>query len=83
MHKVNTFNPATSSYKIKEIARPASPSSNPAAVRECLMSKENFTHQMAPKVQEIADEVLSRNDHLSSIEDIDSPLISLDCFIFL
>jgi hypothetical protein len=71
----------------KENIRPASPnnivSSRP---RPCLRNKETFTHRIGSKIDEFAvGKALSDHEMIDSVpmEDIDNPLISLDCFIFL
>ncbi|XP_059455368.1 QWRF motif-containing protein 2 [Corylus avellana] len=75
------------SYVRKENIRPASPnnivSSRP---RPCLRNKETFTHRIGSKIDEFAvGKALSDHEMIDSVpmEDIDNPLISLDCFIFL
>ncbi|OWM85134.1 hypothetical protein CDL15_Pgr027921 [Punica granatum] len=69
----------------KEHIRPASPNRNPITtrLRECAMSSESFAHQIGAKVEEIASKFSSPGDDVDSADDINNPLISLDCFIFL
>lgn len=68
----------------KEHIRPASPNNNPIAsrLREPVMSsstRESSAHQ----VEEIASKFSLPHNVDSSSDDINNPLISLDCFIFL
>ncbi|XP_062159739.1 uncharacterized serine-rich protein C215.13 [Alnus glutinosa] len=84
--KANTVSSVPSPLR-KENFRPASPnniiSSRP---RPCLRNKETCTHRIGSKIDEVAvGKALSDHDMIDSIpmEDIDNPLISLDCFIFL
>ncbi|PRQ27596.1 hypothetical protein RchiOBHm_Chr6g0306951 [Rosa chinensis] len=71
--------------------RPASPNNNPSGLmaRPCLKSPARETqtriHRISSKIDEVAvREALAHDHYMESVtEDIDNPLISLDCFIFL
>ncbi|GAY34903.1 hypothetical protein CUMW_282820 [Citrus unshiu] len=85
--KVHNANPVSSSLR-KENFRPPSPSNNfnSAGLRLCLRNKETFTHRIGSKIDEVAvAEALASHGNSDPVpmEDIDNPLISLDCFIFL
>lgn len=86
-NKVNPAanNPVSSSLR-KENFRAASPSnSNSAGLRVCLKNRETFTHRIGSKIDEVAvaEALAHQNTDPIPMEDIDNPLISLDCFIFL
>ncbi|XVE55251.1 hypothetical protein DITRI_Ditri03aG0144300 [Diplodiscus trichospermus] len=73
----------------KENLRPSSPklSSHPSPlIKPCLRNQETFIHRISSKIDESAlrAALLSQqeNDSITK-EDIDNPLISLDCFVFL
>lgn len=85
--KVHSANPVSSSLR-KENFRPPSPSNshNSAGLRLCFRNKETFTHRIGSKIDEVAvAEALASHSDSDPVpmEDIDNPLISLDCFIFL
>ncbi|XWS21700.1 hypothetical protein CRYUN_Cryun30bG0076900 [Craigia yunnanensis] len=85
--KVNALNSVSSSLR-KENFRPSSPmlSSHPSTpLKSCLRNRETFIHRISSKLDESAlRAALSQQENDSiTIEDIDNPLISLDCFIFL
>ncbi|XP_004291143.1 PREDICTED: protein AF-9 [Fragaria vesca subsp. vesca] len=77
--------------KIVSNIRPASPNNNPSGLmaRPCLKSPARETqtriHRISSKIDEVAvREALAHDHYMESVpEDIDNPLISLDCFIFL
>ncbi|XP_030526430.1 putative protein TPRXL [Rhodamnia argentea] len=62
--------------------RPPSPNSNPnRPIRPSLVHSETLlSRKIGPKVGE---RVLADHDMIDSVEDLNNPLISLDCFIFL
>ncbi|CAK9140422.1 unnamed protein product [Ilex paraguariensis] len=68
----------------KENLRPASPNNNLGRYHSSLKNKVAYAHQVA-KVDEISvpAAVSSQNVDPIPMEDIDNPLIALDCFIFL
>jgi|UniRef100_A0A2N9IUV0 hypothetical protein len=74
----------SSSMKMENL-RSASPHNNSSRLRPCLRNRETCTHRIGSKIDEMAvTKALSHNDFDSiPLEDIDNPLISLDCFIFL
>ncbi|XP_022766332.1 uncharacterized protein LOC111311222 [Durio zibethinus] len=88
--KVDALNSVSSSLR-KENLRPLSPtlSIHPSAstpLKSCLKNRENFIHGISSKIDESAlPAPLSSQQENNSItmEDVDNPLISLDCFIFL
>lgn len=53
--------------------------------RSCLSNRETCIHRISSKIDELAVEEALRHQDNDAIlmEDIDNPLISLDCFIFL
>ncbi|THG19709.1 uncharacterized serine-rich protein C215.13-like [Camellia sinensis] len=71
--------------KRKENLRPLSPNNNLSINQPCLMNREAHTYRIGSKIDEIAvGEVLDKQDTGDiHMEDIDNPLIALDCFIFL
>ncbi|KAH7567962.1 hypothetical protein ACOSP7_009737 [Xanthoceras sorbifolium] len=81
--KVNAINSVSfSSYLKRENFRPASPSNTTLmGLRLALKNRETCTHRIGSKIDETA--VQQALAHHESMEDIDNPLISLDCFIFL
>ncbi|XP_059630304.1 A-agglutinin anchorage subunit [Cornus florida] len=86
--KVSKVSSEASSCVRKETVRPVSPSNNTISTRHCSCSRnrEKCTIQIGSKVDEIAvEEVVSNADVDQAIptEDINNPLIALDCFIFL
>ncbi|KAF3446702.1 hypothetical protein FNV43_RR11882 [Rhamnella rubrinervis] len=89
--KVNTAAYASGlSYSRMENLRPPTPNSICSSSRlgpPCLRStRETFIHRIGSKIDEFAvGEALAHPDNGDAIpmEDIDNPLISLDCFIFL
>ncbi|XP_022753518.1 uncharacterized protein LOC111301804 [Durio zibethinus] len=86
--KVSALNSVSPSLR-KENFRPSSPmlSSHPSPlIKSCLRNRETFIHRISSKIDESAVRAaLSSQQEKDSItmEDIDNPLISLDCFIFL
>ncbi|XP_022772341.1 uncharacterized serine-rich protein C215.13-like [Durio zibethinus] len=86
--KVNALNSVSSSLR-KENFRPSSPtlsSHNPSTpLKSCLRNRETFIHRISSKLDESALRAALAQQENDSIfmEDIDNPLISLDCFIFL
>lgn len=90
--KVNTAAYASGlSYSRMENLRPPTPNSSCSSGRligpPCLRSsRETFIHRIGSKIDEFAvAEALADPDKVDAIpmEDIDNPLIALDCFIFL
>ncbi|KAJ9146233.1 hypothetical protein P3X46_028523 [Hevea brasiliensis] len=84
--KVNAAaNSVSSSLMRKENLRPVSPYINSSHhLRSCLKNKETCIHRISSKIDEVAvEEALANHDSDAPMEDIDNPLISLDCFIFL
>ncbi|KAJ7959204.1 integrator complex subunit 6-like [Quillaja saponaria] len=91
--KANTVdhNHSVSSLMRKENnqLRPASPNNNSRRLINnsgLRYNKETCTYRVGSKIDEAAvEKALSNHDHVDSnfMEDIDNPLISLDCFIFL
>ncbi|GMP46729.1 hypothetical protein CsSME_00014776 [Camellia sinensis var. sinensis] len=82
--KANAMNSGLSLIK-KENVRPASPINNSSRHRTCLMDREMCTYRIGSRIDEIVvGKVLSNQDiEAIPMEDIDNPLIALDCFIFL
>ncbi|KAM4069753.1 hypothetical protein ACB094_12G113700 [Castanea mollissima] len=82
--KSNSVSSASSSVKMEHL-RPASPNNSSSRLRPCLRNRETCIHRISSKIDEIAVmKALSQNDIDSiPLEDIDNPLISLDCFIFI
>ncbi|XP_048226607.1 uncharacterized serine-rich protein C215.13 [Ricinus communis] len=82
--KVNAANNnyVSSSLRRENLIKPVSPYSNHHQVR---FSKETCIHRISSKIDEVAvEEALAPQDSEAvPMEDIDNPLISLDCFIFL
>ncbi|KAF5735474.1 hypothetical protein HS088_TW15G00981 [Tripterygium wilfordii] len=79
-----TNNSVSSTLK-KESLRPPSPIRNSNPLGTPLSNRETCIHRISSKIDEVAvGEALSHLDKDSDpIEDIDNPLISLDCFIFM
>ncbi|KAK3425987.1 autophagy-related protein 13 [Eucalyptus grandis] len=72
----------------ENVVRPPSPSpnNNPnRPIRPGLVHSETLlSRQIGPKVGEIEQRVLAdHDDMMDAVEDLNNPLISLDCFIFL
>ncbi|KAM7514799.1 hypothetical protein LguiA_004382 [Lonicera macranthoides] len=69
----------------RENLRPSSPSNNLSRYEGYLRNRERFIHQNGKKIDEISVGEVRSLDKIDSIptEDIDNPLIALDCFIFL
>lgn len=69
----------------ENVVRPPSPNNNlNQPIRPGLVHSETLpSRQIGPKVGEIAQRVLADQDMIDSVEDLNNPLISLDCFIFL
>ncbi|KAL5558608.1 hypothetical protein UlMin_034819 [Ulmus minor] len=91
-HSKRSSSSSVASYLKKEqFLRPASPNncSSTRLVRPYLRSstinREAFVHRIGSKIDEIAvGEALTQHElDTLPMEDIDNPLISLDCFIFL
>ncbi|XWS23660.1 hypothetical protein CRYUN_Cryun28dG0034200 [Craigia yunnanensis] len=86
--KVNALDSISSSRR-KENFRPSTPmlSSHPSPlIKSSLRNRETFIHRISSKIDETAlrAALSSQQEHDSiTMEDIDNPLISLDCFIFL
>ncbi|KAK6257605.1 hypothetical protein QUC31_001064 [Theobroma cacao] len=83
--KVNALNSVSSSLR-KDNFRPSSPMiSHPSPLKSCLRNRETFIHRISSKIDESAlRAALSQQENDSiTMEDIDNPHISLDCFIFL
>ncbi|KAG6626170.1 putative protein TPRXL [Carya illinoinensis] len=83
--KPNTVSSVQSSVR-KENLRPTSPNNNSSRqLRPCLRNWETCIHRIGSKIDDIAvGKALSDFDNDSiPMEDIDNPLISLDCFIFV
>lgn len=70
---------------MRENLRPSSPSNNLSRYEGYLRNRERFIHQNGKKIDEISVGEVRSLDKIDSIpmEDIDNPLIALDCFIFL
>ncbi|KAG6624359.1 hypothetical protein CIPAW_16G021200 [Carya illinoinensis] len=80
----NTVSSVPSSVR-NETLRPASPS-NSSRRRPYLRNREMQIHRVGSKIDEVAVGKAVSDHDMDSIpmeEDIDNPLISLDCFIFL
>ncbi|KAF5749079.1 hypothetical protein HS088_TW04G01041 [Tripterygium wilfordii] len=73
------------SSALKESLRPPSPIRNLNYLGTPLRNRETCIHRISSKIDEVAvGEALSHLDNdLVLMEDIDNPLISLDCFIFM
>ncbi|XP_040995743.1 integrator complex subunit 6 homolog [Juglans microcarpa x Juglans regia] len=84
MVKPNTVSSVQSSVR-KENLRPTSPKSNSSRLRPCLRNRETCIHRIGSKIDEMAVGKALSDFDIDSIpmEDIDNPLISLDCFIFV
>lgn len=69
----------------KESFRSASPNNNLSRPRPYFRNRETTTHRIGSKIDEVSvGKALSDYDiEAIPIEDINNPLISLDCFIFL
>lgn len=69
----------------ENVVRPPSQNNNlNQPIRPSLVHSETLlSRQIGPKVGEIAQRVLADQDMIDSVEDLNNPLISLDCFIFL
>ncbi|KAJ0087109.1 hypothetical protein Patl1_08230 [Pistacia atlantica] len=83
--KVNAINSVSSSLR-KENFRPASPSNNNSmGLRLCSRNRDTCTYRIGSKIDEVAagEAVAQHESECIPMEDIDNPLISLDCFIFL
>ena len=82
--RVNSANSFSSTSR-KENLRPPSHYINSSQLRSCLRNRETCIHRISSKIDEDAvKEALAQQDSDSvPMEDIDNPLISLDCFIFL
>lgn len=72
-------------YTGKENVRPASSNNNFSRNRTNLRNRETYTHRIATKIDEMVVQEGMSNEDINSIptEDINNPLIALDCFIFL
>ncbi|KAF5467886.1 hypothetical protein F2P56_012096 [Juglans regia] len=82
--KPNTVSSVQSSVR-KENLRPTSPNINSSRLRPCLRNRETCIQRIGSKIDEIAVGKALSDFDIDSIpmEDIDNPLISLDCFIFV
>ncbi|XVE60241.1 hypothetical protein DITRI_Ditri05aG0112700 [Diplodiscus trichospermus] len=85
--KVNALSSISSSLK-KENIRASSPmlTSHPSTpLKSCLRNRETFIHRISSKLDERAlrAALAQQENDSATMEDIDNPLISLDCFIFL
>lgn len=70
----------------RENIRPSSPCNNSGRNRGYLMNRETSVYRIGSKIDEFAvgEEFSSKRDvDVIPMEDIDNPLIALDCFIFL
>ncbi|GFY96542.1 hypothetical protein Acr_11g0008480 [Actinidia rufa] len=83
-HKENVVG-SGSLYVRKENFRPSSPGNNLSRNRPCLTKRESRIYNVGFKIDEIAagEAVSNHDDDAIPMEDIDNPLIALDCFIFL
>ncbi|XVF64457.1 hypothetical protein PTKIN_Ptkin09bG0171400 [Pterospermum kingtungense] len=87
--KVNALNSVSSSLRKENLIRPSSSpmlNSNPSPpLKSCLRNRKTFIHRISSKLDENALRAALAQQENDSItmEDIDNPLISLDCFIFL
>lgn len=91
--KVNALNSVSScSLRKENYFRPNSSNPmlnhpSPPPLKSCLRNRETFIHRISSKLDESAlrAALAAQQDQNDSItmEDIDNPLISLDCFIFL
>ncbi|KAI3417635.1 uncharacterized protein J3R85_014313 [Psidium guajava] len=75
-------NYAGTNLRRDNVVRPPSPNNNPnRPIRPSLVHSETLlSRKIGPKVGE---RVLADHDMIDSVEDLNNPLISLDCFIFL
>ncbi|GMI82951.1 hypothetical protein like AT1G21510 [Hibiscus trionum] len=87
--KVNALNSVSSSQR-RENFRVSSPklsSNDPSTpLNHCLRNRETFVHRISSKIDETALRAAlssQQENEPVTMEDIDNPLISLDCFIFL
>ncbi|KAE8666654.1 pentatricopeptide repeat-containing protein [Hibiscus syriacus] len=88
--KVNALNLVSSSQK-RENLRVSSPKLNShdptTPLKSCLRNRETLVHRISSKIDETALRAAlssqKENESVTMEEDIDNPLISLDCFIFL
>ncbi|KAL6984334.1 hypothetical protein U1Q18_017712 [Sarracenia purpurea var. burkii] len=69
----------------KENIWPSSPNNNLSRLRPCLVKRETLTRRIGSKIEEAVARELASGRDVGDIaaEDIDNPLIALDCFIFL
>lgn len=83
--KVNAAANSVSSSLRKENLRQMSPYINSNHhLGSRLKNRETCIHRISSKIDEVAvEEALANHDSDAPMEDIDNPLISLDCFIFL
>ncbi|XP_061373321.1 uncharacterized serine-rich protein C215.13 [Gastrolobium bilobum] len=80
-----THSHCVSSYLRKESVKAASPNNSSRRVHSGLRHRETRTLRVGSKIDEtVVNDVLYNHDMDSTMmEDINNPLISLDCFIFL
>ncbi|XAR62864.1 hypothetical protein NMG60_11017772 [Bertholletia excelsa] len=84
-YKAKAVNSGLSSGR-KENVRPTSPHKSSVGHQACLMNRDTWSHRIGSKIDEIAvGDAVSEQDANATIprEEIDNPLIALDCFIFL
>ncbi|KAJ9166725.1 hypothetical protein P3X46_021432 [Hevea brasiliensis] len=82
--KANAAYSSVSSSLRKENLRPMSPYMKSHHLRSCLKNRETSIHRASSKIDGVTvEEALAHTDTDVPMEDIDNPLISLDCFIFL
>lgn len=72
-------------YARNENLRPASPNNILTRNRENLRNKGTCTHHIGSKIDEmeVGEGLVNEDSKSIPLEDIDNPLIALDCFIFL
>ncbi|MBA0866169.1 hypothetical protein Goshw_018575 [Gossypium schwendimanii] len=88
--KVNALNSVSPSQR-REHLRVSSPKLNSydrnSPLKSCLRNRETFVHRISSKIDETALRAAfsspQQENESISMEDMDNPLISLDCFIFL
>ncbi|GLT84914.1 hypothetical protein SLE2022_031220 [Rubroshorea leprosula] len=78
-------NPVSSSSPRNKNFHPVSPiSSSSEQLSPCLRNRETCIHRLTSKMDEITVAAApTKQDRDTAMEDIDNPLISLDCFIFI
>ncbi|XP_057973562.1 uncharacterized protein LOC131161662 [Malania oleifera] len=80
--KASAVNSVSSPYTSKKHVAHASPKSSISSTGSCL--RKTYAHHIGSEIG-VGEEMLSSQDIMDSVpaEDVDNPLISLDCFIFL